>query len=430
MASKNNLSVVIDMGTLKLVAAAGFKNDANKLVIAGITKTPVSGLRRGIIFNIEETAAAVSKVISDLEKHTGERFDKINVALAGQHLKTIDYHSEKLTSDEGIVSRFDIDHLYNEAWKAELETGYKIIEVIPNTYIIDNEPVEMNPVGITGRKVEAKYKLVILPETYLLNLQRVMDKAGYELGEIKHSMLAVSEAVLTEDEKEMGVIVLDVGAGTTKMAAYYENKLIHTAVIPFGGEVVTRDIKEGCSVLLKWAEQLKTQYGEALGDFADDQKVVTIPGHNGWEPKEISFKSLAFIIQARLEEIMDCVNAQITKSGIEEHLGAGIVLTGGTSNMGNFISLVKFRTGMDARIGNLVIHLSEKKKEFIHPDNYTALGFLKMIVGKTDAVIHEKPKKEKKKRESSGGFSPLFQKVVQGVLNYIDDENDDIPMNN
>ena len=168
--------------------------------------------------------------------------------------------------------------MYNEAWKAEIETGYKIIEVIPKSFIIDGEPIEMNPVGITGRKVEANYKLIILPETYILNLQRVMDKAGYELGEIKHSALAVSEAVLTEDEKEMGVIVLDVGAGTTKMAVYHENRLIHTAVIPFGGEVVTRDIKEGCSVLLKWAEQLKTQYGEALGDFADDQKVVTIPG--------------------------------------------------------------------------------------------------------------------------------------------------------
>ena len=429
MASKNNLSVVIDMGTSKLIAAAGFKNDANKLVVSGISKTPSAGLRRGIIFNIEETAAAVSKVMADLENQTGESLRKINVAFAGQHLKTIDYQGTKFTSDEGIVSRFDIDHLYNEAWKAEIETGYKIIEVIPKSFIIDNEPIEMNPVGITGKKVEANYKLIILPETYILNLQRVMDKAGYELGEIKHAALAVSEAVLTDDEKEMGVIVLDVGAGTTKMAIYHENRLLQTSVIPFGGEVVTRDIKEGCSVLLKWAEQLKTQYGEALGDFADDQKVVTIPGHNGWEPKEISFKSLAFIIQARLEEIMDCVNAQISKSGIEENLGAGIVLTGGTTNMGNFISLVKFRTGMDARKGNLVIHLNEKKKEVVLSENYTALGLLRMIVEKTDITIREKPKKEKKKRESSG-FSPLFQKVVQGVLNYIDDENEDIPMKN
>ena len=429
MASKSNLSVVIDMGTSKLVAAAGFKNDATKLVVSGIAKTLAKGLKRGIIFNIEEAAASVSKVLTDLENQTDEKFEKINVALAGQHLKTIDYHREKITSDEGIVTRSDIDYLFNEAWKAEIETGYKIIEVIPKSFVIDNETAEMNPVGIAGQVIEANYKLVILPETYILNLQRVMDKAGYVLGEIKHATLAVSEAVLTDDDKEMGVIVLDVGAGTTKMAIYHENKLIHTAVIPFGGEVVTRDIKEGCSVLLKWAEQLKTQYGEALGDFADDQKVVTIPGHNGWEPKEISFKSLAFIIQARLEEIMDCVNYQISKSEIEEQLGAGIVLTGGTANIGNFISLVKFRTGMDARKGNLVFRLSEKNKEFIHPDNYTVLGLLKMVVEKTDAPVSGKPKKVKRKKES-GRFSPLFQKVVQGVLNYIDDEDEDIPMKN
>ena len=429
MALKSNLSVVIDMGTSKLVAAAGYRNDMNKLVISGIAKTPSNGLRRGIIFNIEETAASVSKVLSNLEKQTGEHFEKINIALAGQHLKTVDYHGEKNTSDEGIVSPSDIDHLYNEAWNAEVEIGYKVIEVIPKSFAINDELIEKNPIGITGEKIEASYKLVILPEAYILNLQRVMDRAGYELGEIKHSTLAVSEAVITDDEKEMGVIVLDVGAGTTKMAVYHENRLMHTAVIPFGGEVVTRDIKEGCSVLLKWAEQLKTQYGEALGDFADDQKVVTIPGHNGWEPKEISFKSLAFIIQARLEEIMDCINVQINKSGVEEHLGAGIVLTGGTTDMENFISLVKFRTGMDARKGNLILHFNEKNKEFVHPDNYTALGLLKMVVEKTDAIIQEKPKKIKRKKEN-GGFSPLFQKVVQGVLNYIDDDNEDIPMNN
>ncbi|MBN2636581.1 MAG: cell division protein FtsA [Prolixibacteraceae bacterium] len=429
MASKSNLSVVIDMGTSKLVAAAGYKTDTNKLVVAGITRTPSSGLKRGIIYNIEEAASAVSKILTDLERQVGEGFDEINVAIAGQHLKTVNYHGTKLTSDEGIVTQFDVDHLYNEAWKAEIETGYKIIEVIPTTFIIDEDPIETNPTGSTGKKIEAHYKLVIIPEVYVLNLQRVIDKAGYKLGEIKHAALAVSEAVITEDEKEMGVIVLDIGAGTTKLAVYYENRLMHAAVIPFGGEVVTRDIKEGCSVLLKWAEQLKTQYGEALGDFADDQKVVTIPGHNGWEPKEISFKSLAFIIQARLEEIMDFTNAQISKSGIEDLLGAGIVLTGGTANVGNIISLVKFRTGMDARLGNLVIHLNEKRKEYIQQENFTALGLLKMIVERTETMVREIPRKNKKKREN-GGFSPIFQKVVQGVLNYIDDDNEDISMNN
>ncbi len=139
MASKSNLSVVIDMGTSKLVAAAGYKNVVNKLVVSGISKTHSCGLRRGIIYNIEETAAAVAKVIAGLEEQSGESIEKINVAVAGQHLKTIDYHETKLTSDEGIVTRFDVDHLYNQAWKADVETGYKIIEVIPKSFMIDNE---------------------------------------------------------------------------------------------------------------------------------------------------------------------------------------------------------------------------------------------------------------------------------------------------
>jgi cell division protein FtsA len=206
--------------------------------------------------------------------------------------------------------------------------------------------------------------------------------------------------------------------------------LIHAGVIPFGGSVITRDIKEGCSILLKWAEQLKVKYGEALGDFADEQKVVTIPGHNGWEPKEITFKSLAFIIQARLEEIIDNVNYQIENSGIDDQLGSGIVVSGGTSNLNNLVSLVKFRTGMDARKAFPVIHPVNRRKEFQNQDFLTALGLLKMTLGKANgSVEREKVKREKKKKESSG-ISP-WRKVVQGVLNYIDDDDDsdDLAMN-
>jgi len=326
-----------------------------------------------------------------------------------------------------VVSQFDIDHLYNEVLKAELEPGYQIIKVIPTSFIIDNE-TELNPVGITGRQIIANYKLLVLPEEYIQNLKRVFDKVGIEIGEITLSTLALSEAVLTEDEKEMGVIVLDIGAGTTKMMIFQENMLVHSTVIPFGGDVVTRDIKEGCSIIQKWAEQLKLQYGQALGDFADDQKVVTIPGYNGWEPKEISFKSLAFIIQARVEEIIDSVFRQIETTGIHEQLGAGIVVTGGTANLENIISLVKFRTGMDARKANLANHLKLKNKDVQNPENFTALGLLNLITNKITSATKEKVKKDRKKRES-GGLSPWFTKVVQGVLDMVDDDNDDIALN-
>ncbi len=429
MAAKNKLSVVIDMGTSKLVAIAGTKNEAGKLEISATAKVPAKGIRRGIIFNIEEVADSVKELLGILGSKINENIEEVHVAYAGQHLKTVHFERTKFTSEDGIVSKSDIDSLFEQARGAEIEEGYKLVEIIPVSFVVDNEPIE-NPVGSTGKKVEANFKLLVMPNSYWVNLLRVFGKLDVKLKKITLSTLAVAEAVLTADEKEMGVIVLDIGCGTTNMAVFLDNNLIHTAVIPFGGEVVTSDIKEGCSILLKWAEQLKVQYGQALGDFADDQKVVTIPGHNGWEPKEISFKSLAFIIQARVEEIIDSVNFQIEKSGVAEHLGAGIVLMGGTSNLDNIVALVKFRTGLDARKGNLVLGMHEKHKELQNNDNFTALGLLNMAAENSSVeteVPKEKPQKIRKPKEP-GKLSPWFNKVVQGVLDLVDDENDDIPL--
>lgn len=429
MASINKLSVVIDIGTSKLVAIAGTKNEFGKLEISAAAKVPAKGIRRGIIFNIDEVADSVKELLGILGSKINENIEEVHVAYAGQHLKTIHFERTKFTSDDGIVSKSDIDSLYEQARGAEIEEGYKLVEIIPVSFAVDNEPIE-NPVGSTGKKVEANFKLLVMPNSYWVNLLRVFGKLEVKLKKITLSNLAIAESVLTTDEKEMGVIVLDIGCGTTNLAVFLDNNLIHTAVIPFGGEVVTNDIKEGCSILLKWAEQLKIQYGQALGDFADDQKVVTIPGHNGWEPKEISFKSLAFIIQARVEEIIDSVNFQIVKSGVAEHLGAGIVLTGGTSNLDNIISLVKFRTGLDTRKGNLVLGLHEKHKDLQNDDYFTALGLLNIAAENATVeadVPKIKPQKIRKPKEP-GKLSPWFNKVVQGVLDLVDDDNEDIPL--
>ena len=429
MASRGKLSVVIDIGTSKFVAIAGTKNETGKFEISAIAKTPAKGIRRGIIFNIEEVAFSVKELLDAIESKINERIENVHVAYAGQHMKTVHFQRIKFTSEDGIVTKSDIDGLHEQAKSAEIEEGYKLVEVIPVSFVIDNEMIE-NPVGSTGRKIEANFKLLIMPNSYWVNLLRVFGKLDVKLEKITLSTLAVAEAVLTRDEKEMGVIVLDIGSGTTNLAVFHDNKLIHTAVIPFGGSVITSDIKEGCSILLKWAEQLKVQYGQAMGDFADDQNVVTIPGQNGWEPKEISFKSLAFIIQARVEEIIDSVNFQIEKSGIADQLGAGIVLTGGTSNLENIISLVKFRTGLDARKGNLILGLHEKHKEMQATDNLVALGLLSLVESNTFPELPNKEKTPKiKKPKEPGRFSPWFSKVVQGVLDLVDDESEDVSMN-
>jgi len=424
MASKSKLSVVIDIGTSKLVAIAGTKNEAGKLEISGVAKTSAKGIKRGVIFNIEEVAVSVKELLATLESKINERIEEVHVAYAGQYMKTVHFRQSKFTSDDGVVSKSDIDNLYEQAKNAEIEEGYKLVEVIPVSFVIDNEIIE-KPVGTTGRKVEANFKLLIIPNGYWVNLLKVFGKLDVKLEKITLSTLAVAEAVITRDEKEMGVIVLDIGCGTTNLAIFHNNTLIHTAVIPFGGDVVTNDIKEGCSILQKWAEQLKVQYGQALGDFADDQKVVTIPGHNGWEPKEISFKSLAFIIQARVEEIIDSVNFQIEKSGIADQLGAGIVLTGGTANLDNIISLVKFRTGLDVRKANLVLGFTERHKDFQSNEYFTALGLLSMVENKAVTGVPPKEKPVKPKKEKEPGW---ISKVVQGVLDLVDDDNEDVPL--
>jgi cell division protein FtsA len=422
MASKTNFSVVIDVGTSKLAAIAGQKNDEGKMEIIGMSRVPARGIKRGTVLNMEEAAASVNQLLDNLQQQTGSAVRKVDISYAGHPVRILEHKGYRFTSGEGVVTSLDVDELIREAEALQVDQDFITLHVIPQSFTVDDEPADFNPVGVTGRKIEAVFKLVTVPEIHLANFRRVMDKAGLEVGEITLSPLAVSEAVLTADEKEMGAISLDIGAGTTKLAVYHENTLVHTAIIPFGGEVITHDIREGCCILPKWAEQLKVQYGQALGDFADERKVVTIPGHSGWEPKEISFKSLVFIIQARIEEIIDHVYYQVEKSGVAGQLGAGIVLSGGTAGLNNLVSLVKFRTGMDARLAYPVISPANKPKDFDASGYLTALGLLKKALDNADPVVRKKPKKEKKKRESR--FSPWLKGVVQGVLDYVDDDED------
>ncbi|MFW5822293.1 MAG: cell division protein FtsA [Tangfeifania sp.] len=423
MASKTNLSVVIDVGTSKITALAGIKNSEGKTEILGASKLPSRGIKRGVIFNIEEAATSIGQVMDDLAGQVDGKIEKVDIAYAGQPMKIYEFKGTRLTSGDGVVTENDVNELFNEAKEVNIEQDFTILHILPQSFVIDNEIVDFSPVGITGRKIEATYKIIAVPQNHIANFGRVLNKLGLELGDVVLSPVAASEAVLTEDEKELGVILLDIGAGTTKLSIFNEGALVHTAVIPFGGNVVTNDIKEGCSILPKWAEQLKTQYGQALGDFADEQKVVTIPGHSGWEPKEISFKSLAFIIQARMEEIVDSAFFQVEKSGVAEDLGSGIVLSGGTSALNNLVSLVKFRTGMDARLAYSVLRPSAKIEGLEHPDFQTVLGMLQMALEKVDPFPKEKRKKPKKKKKE-GGISPWLKNVVQGVLDYVDDDED------
>ncbi|NQU84671.1 MAG: cell division protein FtsA [Mariniphaga sp.] len=427
MASKEKIVAVVDIGTTKVAAIAGIKNGENKIEVLGFAKAASKGIKRGVVLNIDEAVEVLNNVINQVEDQFDGEIRQLDVAIAGQQIKSGEYKFSRNISEHGIVTKEDISEMISEAMNLPIHDEYNYYHILPRNFTIDDEPGITNPIGSAGKKIEATFQMLAAPENYKFNVEMALDKISVDLRNVTLSPLATAEAVLTEDEKEAGVVLLDIGGGITKSAIFCDGVLCHTSVVPFGGNVITNDIKEGCSIIPRWAEQLKVQYGQAMGDFAEEAKVVTIPGYNGWEPKEISFKSLAFIIQARLEEILDSVYFQLENSGYMEKVGAGIVLTGGTSKLSNIVQLAKYRTGLDARIGMPVINLAEKNKDILIPEYYTALGLLKLSL---DEMQDGKSKRERKKKEKkpsngflSGKMNKMKEKVSQGFIDFFDDSD-------
>lgn len=427
MASKTNLSVVIDIGTSKMVALAGRATNEGKMEILATAKVQSKGIKRGVIFNLADATETITALLEQLDAQLEEEITAVDVAYAGKHMRTIDYKASRFTGEGGIVSGLDIDELYNDAKNLQIKSDYRILKVIPTSFIIDDEIEELKPVGATGKKIEAHYKLVIMPDQEYQILKRVLNSVGVELGEVFQSSLALAEAALSKPEKEMGAMVLDIGAGTTNLAIYHENALVHSAVIPFAGAVITNDLKVGCSTFLEKAELLKVRYGQALGDQIKTEDTVTIAKNNGWEPKEITIRSLAYIIQARLEEIVDCVVTEIEKSGVADRLGTGIVLTGGTANLGHIITLVKFHTGLDARMAHPVILPANRRDEVKTPFFLTALGALKLSISQNTEKDRTMP--EPKRHKNGNGLMTNMKGALQSAINFFGDDNEDLEFN-
>ncbi len=376
--SEQNLVAAIDIGTTKVVAIVGRKKENGRIEILGISRTPSTGIKRGVVQNIDETVNAIKRTVEEVQNESGTVFTDVFVGIAGQHIKTIrnrGYINRNSSEDE--ITKKDIENLIKEMYNISIDVGEEIIHVLPQNFIVDNETGIKNPVGMLGRRVEANFHIVIGQITSARNIGKCISKAGLNLNELILEPLASSAAVLTADEKEAGVALVDIGGGTTDVAVYYDDIIRHTAVIPFGGDVITKDIKEGCSILQRQAESLKTQYGSALGDMAREDEVVSIPGISGREPKEISLKSLAYIIQSRVEEILNAVLYEIENSGYYERLSAGIVITGGGALLKDLPQLVRFITGMDVRIGRPDIMLASESNPAVNDPMFaTSVGLI------------------------------------------------------
>lgn len=376
--NKNEIVVALDIGTTKVCAVAGYKNQHGKLEILGVGKVNSEGVMRGVVSNIEKTVRAIIEAVEQAQRTAHQDFKIVHVGIAGQHIKSLQ-HRGMLTRDNNHteIGHADIERLINDMYKLVLPPGDKILHVIPQEYTIDHEQGITDPIGMSGIRLEANFHIITGQITASQNIQKCVERTGLNVGSITLEPIASAAAVLSEEEKDAGIALVDIGGGTTDITIFSEGIIRHTAVIPFGGEVITKDIKDGCMVMSQQAEKLKVKFGSALAEEVYDNRIITIPGLKGRDPKEISEKNLSRIIQARVEEILDYVVWEIRRSGFENKLIGGIVLTGGGSLLNHIDKLTEFHTGMSARIGIPVEHLAHGYSEQVSsPIFSTVIGLL------------------------------------------------------
>ena len=351
--------VGLDIGTTKIACLVGRKTDHGKIEILGIGKAPSLGVSRGIVSNIEKTVQSIRAAVEEAEAKSGIEINVVNVGIAGQHIKSLQ-HRGMITRDsiEEEISQKDVDELIDDMYKLVMMPGEEIIHVLPQEYIVDRQPGIKDPIGMSGVQLEANFHIITGQMAAARNIFKCVHKAGLEVSELILEPLASSSAVISEEEKEAGVALVDIGGGTTDIAIFHDGIIRHTSVIPFGGNVITEDIKEGCTIMQRQAELLKTKFGSAVTQTTQENEVVCIPGLRGRDPKEISVMNLANIINARMSEILEHIYFEIKNSGYEKKLIGGIVVTGGGSQLKHMNQLIEFTTGMDSRVGYPNEHLS------------------------------------------------------------------------
>ncbi|MBW7868077.1 MAG: cell division protein FtsA [Brumimicrobium sp.] len=377
----SEIVVGLDIGTTKIACFVGRRNEHGKIEILSLGNTESNGVTRGVVSNIEKTVASIKEAVRQTEDNIeGElTIGVVNVGIAGQHIKSLQHrgiYTRTSTTEE--ISQVDIDALIEDMYKLVMEPGEEIIHVLPQEYIVDGEQGIIDPIGMSGVRLEANFHIITGRISAAKNIQKCVNKSDIEIEEMILEPIASAAAVLSEEEKEAGVVLVDIGGGTTDIAIFHEGIIRHTAVIPFGGNIITEDIKEGCTILHRQAEALKRKFGSAIASESQANEVVCIPGLRGREPKEITIRSLSGIIQARMEEIVEHVYYEIKNSGYEKKLIGGIVITGGGAELKNITQLFDYVTGMGSRVGYPNEHLgpSPLNEKLTSPIYATGIGLV------------------------------------------------------
>jgi cell division protein FtsA len=392
-----DIVVGLDIGTTKICAIVGRITEHGKVEVLGMGKADSLGVMRGVVANIDKTVEAIEQAVAQAEAQSGHKITKVYVGIAGQHIKSLQHRGIYMreNADEEI-SRKDVDRLVGDMHKLALNPGDRIIHVLPQEFIIDNEQGIKEPIGMSGIRLEANFHIITGQITAAQNINKCVEKADLKVADLVLEPLASSASVLSEEEKEAGVALVDIGGGTTDLAIFQDGIIRHTAVIPLGGNIITEDIKEGCLIMKNQAEALKVRFGSAFATETQENEIVSIPGLRGRDPKEISIRNLASIIQARMEEIMEQVYFEIRSSGYEKRLIGGIVITGGGSQLKNIKQLAEYITGMDTRIGLPTEHLTKSPvADMKNPMYATAIGLV--LKGWEDQLRYMPAKKKKSK---------------------------------
>ncbi len=436
----SGIIVGLDIGTTKIAVIVGRKNEHGKIEILGYGKVPSIGVKRGVVANIDNTIQSIKEAVAEASAKSGVDIKYVNVGIAGQHIKSLQHRGSMIREDsETEISQEDIDKLCNSMYNLNMNPGEEILDVIPQEFSIDGDHGIMTPKGYTGSSLEANFHIIIGQTAAAKNIYKCVRRAGLEVVELILEPIASAEAVLSEEEKEAGVVLVDIGGGTSDIAIFHAGIIRHTAVIPLGGEIITEDIKEGCAIIKKHAEELKVKFGSALARENREEEIVAIPGLRGRTPKEISLKNLASIIQARMEEIIEHIYYEIKNSGYEKKLIGGIVLTGGGAHLRHVAQLTEFMTGLDTRIGYPNEHLaSDVIVDMASPMYATGVGLVIEGIGRyqkevekakpEEQVIPEespepdgkkkrvKVKKVKDQSKPSKRFPEIFLDKIRGIF--------------
>jgi cell division protein FtsA len=379
MSNTSPIIVGLDIGTTKIAAIVGRKDENGRLEILGFGRTESSGVEHGQVLNLDQCIKSINLAIENCYiSNPNLEIKEVYVGIAGHHIKSLQTRGERVRANaEDIITKEDVDYLIKDQYKTYIPTGDQIIDIVPQDFTIDGVIDIKDPKGRTGVKIGANFHIVTGDKNAIKNIHRCVESANLKTNDLVLQPIASAAAVMSAEELEAGVAIVDIGGGTTDLAVFYDGILKHTAVIPFAGSNITNDIKIGLNVLKREAELLKIQFGGAFADSAPQNEFITMPGIRGAAPREISRRNLCNIIQARMEEILEQVLFQLKQVNLEKKLTAGIILTGGGSQLAHLKQLTEYMTGCNARLGSPNEFLAPGyDKELDKPIYATCIGLI------------------------------------------------------